>query len=85
MSIVNVMWANPKTLYFEPLLLNSDYIVSIRHFKTTAKGSFCVVLITGGDELLIRGTLEDLEEEIYYTSQHDSKPAHMEQNPWGQK
>jgi len=85
MPIVNVMWANPKTLYFEPLLLNSDYIVSIRHFKTTAKGSFCVVLITGGDELLIRGTLEQLEEAIHWASQPDAKPESMQGNPWGQK
>lgn len=85
MPIVNVMWANPKTLQFEPYLLNTEFVVSIEHVLTTPKGTGCGVKLASGEWLLIRGTLEDLEEEIYYASQHDAKPQSLQGNPWVQK
>lgn len=90
MPIISVERFNLTTKKIETALLNSEQIVWVEemHLPTVpaAKGAYaCDVWLTSGELICIHSSIEELQEAIYFASQHDSKPAHMEQNPWGQK
>ena len=83
MPIISVERYDPKTHEVEDYLINTDFIVFAKELGPhKVFGALTAMYLASKDAIAVVGTLEQLEASIYWASQHNSKPASLEGNPW---
>jgi hypothetical protein len=83
MPMIKVMWANSEIEQFEEILINSDYIASVRVVSNNKTFPMCAIRLTTQREWLpVRATLEAIQDLIFDASQVDSQPNAP---PWAAK